>query len=245
MGHGDEDVFLRRAAGPEEVEDLLRACAPEVLAAFVGRFGDFDLCEGVFQEVLVAAAREWPERGIPSYERSRLLTTAVGALIGRVRRAEADRRGEAGAPALTDRAILAYAGRGAPGEDVWEGPLSLFLLCCHPDLPRAARTALVLRVVGGLGPARVAAFFDLPEETLERYVARARRTIVEGGWARALPVGEERAARLAEVRSVLRLVHDRGHAAEAARLARLLDRSLPGGGGAQGVEACAPAHRCT
>ncbi len=75
-------------------------------------------------------------------------------------------------------------------------------------------------------------------------MARARRTIVEGldaGPAR----GEERAARLAEVRSVLRLVHDRGYAAEAARLARLLDRSLPGGGGAHGVEACAPAHRCT
>ncbi len=71
-GHGGrEDVFLRRAAGPEEVEDLLCACAPEVLAAFVGRFGDFDLCEEVFQEVLVAAAREWPERGSPP-------TSAVG-----------------------------------------------------------------------------------------------------------------------------------------------------------------------
>ncbi|KOX22883.1 MULTISPECIES: hypothetical protein [unclassified Streptomyces] len=58
-------------------------------------------------------------------------------------------------------------------------------------------------------------------------MARAKATIVEGGWARALPEGEERAARIAEVRHVLRLVLDRGYGAEAARLTRLPHRILP------------------
>ncbi|MFJ7127664.1 sigma factor-like helix-turn-helix DNA-binding protein [Streptomyces sp. NPDC098101] len=238
---GEDASSDRRPVGPEEVEELLYAYAPELLSSLVRRFGSFGFREGesALQEVFAEALREWPVKGAPDYEPSWLITAAINLMLVRAREAEARVRGEEAALAVPNRDFLRRFAHDAP-KGAWKGTLSLLLLCCHPDLPRSARTALVLRAVGGLPAARVAAFFDLPEETLERYVARAKATIVEGGWSRALPEGEERAARLAEVRHVLRLVHDRGYAAEAARLTRLLDRLAPDGGTA---ERPAPAPR--
>ena len=71
------------------VEDLLRECAPRVLATLVRRHGHFDACEDAVQEALLAAARQWPADGVPDRPRSWLLTVAGRALVD-------------GAPAPTD-----------------------------------------------------------------------------------------------------------------------------------------------
>ena len=43
-----------------DVEDLLRELAPQVLAVLVRRFGDFADAEDAVQEALLAAATQWP-----------------------------------------------------------------------------------------------------------------------------------------------------------------------------------------
>jgi predicted RNA polymerase sigma factor len=42
---------------------LLRELAPQVLAALVRRYGDFDACEDAVQEALLAATVQWPVDG--------------------------------------------------------------------------------------------------------------------------------------------------------------------------------------
>ncbi|MER6596446.1 sigma factor, partial [Micromonospora purpureochromogenes] len=59
-----------------EVEDLLRALAPQVLGILVRRHGAFSACEDAVQEALLAAATQWPERGAPDNPRAWLLTVA-------------------------------------------------------------------------------------------------------------------------------------------------------------------------
>ncbi|GAA2633071.1 hypothetical protein GCM10010399_76830 [Dactylosporangium fulvum] len=49
-----------------QVEELLRAEAPHVLAALVHHRGDFDTCEDAVQEALLAAALQWPVEGVPA-----------------------------------------------------------------------------------------------------------------------------------------------------------------------------------
>jgi predicted RNA polymerase sigma factor len=58
------------------LEDLLRACTPQVLAAVVRRYGDFDTCEDGVQEALLAAARQWPAEGLPDDPRAWLIRVA-------------------------------------------------------------------------------------------------------------------------------------------------------------------------
>jgi predicted RNA polymerase sigma factor len=56
--------------------DLLRECAPQVLAIVVRRYGDFEACEDAVQEALIAAARQWPATGVPEHPRNWLITVA-------------------------------------------------------------------------------------------------------------------------------------------------------------------------
>ena len=76
-----------------ELEHAARACAPDVLAALVRRYGDFDAAEDAVQEALVAAARQWPVDGLPDNPRGWLIRMASRRLVDQRRseQARADR----------------------------------------------------------------------------------------------------------------------------------------------------------
>jgi predicted RNA polymerase sigma factor len=82
-------------SGPEAIGDLLRECAPRVLAALVRSYGQFDACEDAVQEALLAASRQWPVDGVPDRPRAWLTTVAVRALVDGRRADSARRRREA------------------------------------------------------------------------------------------------------------------------------------------------------
>ncbi|CAM5417320.1 sigma-70 family RNA polymerase sigma factor [Streptomyces tanashiensis] len=226
--------------GPHEVEDLLRAYAPQVLGALVRRYGDFDLCEDAVQEALIAAAQQWPGQGVPDHARAWLVTVAQRRYVDHVRSEAARRRREdAVALATPDSELLAHAADDESGTDR-DDSLSLLFLCCHPDLSPPSRIALTLRAVGGLTTAQIAAAFLVPEPTMAQRISRAKQVIKAGGLSLAQPEGEDRTARLAEVRHVLYLVFNEGYTAsagdaltapelstEAIRLARMLHRLVP------------------
>ncbi|MGW1122525.1 RNA polymerase sigma factor [Streptomyces tanashiensis] len=226
--------------GPHGVEDLLRAYAPQVLGALVRRYGDFDLCEDAVQEALIAAAQQWPGQGVPDHARAWLVTVAQRRYVDHVRSEAARRRREdAVALATPDSELLAHAADDESGTDR-DDSLSLLFLCCHPDLSPPSRIALTLRAVGGLTTAQIAAAFLVPEPTMAQRISRAKQVIKAGGLSLAQPEGEDRTARLAEVRHVLYLVFNEGYTAsagdaltapelstEAIRLARMLHRFVP------------------
>src|SRR5215469_11878838 len=76
------------------VEDLLRRLAPQVLGALVRRYGHFDTAEDATQEALIAAARQWPDDGIPDNPRGWLITVASRRLTYLLRAEAARQRRE-------------------------------------------------------------------------------------------------------------------------------------------------------
>ena len=76
------------------VEDLLRQLAPQVLGALVRRYGHFDTAEDATQEALIAAARQWPDEGIPDSPRGWLITVASRRLTDLLRAEAARQRRE-------------------------------------------------------------------------------------------------------------------------------------------------------
>ncbi|MCX5392568.1 RNA polymerase sigma factor [Streptomyces sp. NBC_00094] len=230
---------MTRPHDPRAVEDLLRACAPQVLARLVRRHGNFDACEDALQEAMIVAARQWTEDGIPDHERSWLLTVATRKYIDQLRSDVARRRREDALAFATPDSELVARAADAP-DSGWDDSLALLFLCCHPALSPASRIALTLRAVGGLTTAQIAAAFLVPESTMAQRISRAKQTIKATGGSLAVPEGEDRAARLAEVRHVLYLVFNEGYTAsggddltvpelatEAIRLTRLLHRLVP------------------
>jgi RNA polymerase sigma factor (sigma-70 family) len=233
------------------VEDLLRRLAPQVLGAVVRRYGHFDTAEDATQEALLAAAMQWPKDGIPDNPRAWLITVASRRLTDLLRSEQARQRREDTvaqwtlpdqwlAPAADQRASEAVSDS--------DDTLILLFLCCHPSLSPASQIALTLRAVGGLTTAEIARAFLVPEATMTRRISRAKQRIKESGIPFRLPPGSERTERLGAVLHVLYLIFNEGYAstsgpslqrselaAEAIRLTRMVHRLLPGDGEVTGL----------
>ncbi|MGW6716265.1 RNA polymerase sigma factor [Streptomyces globisporus] len=240
----------------DDIEDLLRRHAPQVLGALVRRYGHFDPAEDSVQEALIAAAEQWPGDGIPDNPRGWLIRVASRRLTDRLRSDEARRRREETAAALTpaDAFVAPPPGEGpagtgpsglgrAPSED---DTLTLLFLCCHPALSPAAQIALTLRAVGGLTTAEIARAHLVPEATMAQRISRAKRAV--RGTQFRQPDAQDRDQRLAAVLQVLYLIFNEGYTAtagpdlhrtdlarEAIRLTRAVRRLLPHEGRVTGL----------
>ena len=64
---------------------LLRELAPQVLAKLARRHRDFAAAEDALQQALLAAARQWPDTGVPQQPRAWLLRVASRRLADHVR----------------------------------------------------------------------------------------------------------------------------------------------------------------
>jgi RNA polymerase sigma factor (sigma-70 family) len=227
-------------SGTPELDDLLRALAPRVLAAMLRRGGSFDTCEDAVQEALLAAAGQWPVEGVPDNPAGWLVTVASRRWTDAWRQDVARRRRE--------EAVLAME----PDEPLVLGSaddtLTLLLLCCHPALPPDAQVPLTLRAVGGLSTVEIAGALLVPPTTVGQRISRAKQRIRASGARFEPPSPAERAGRIAAVRDVLYLLFNEGHTAssgaalhrvdlssEAIRLTRQLHEALPGDGETAGL----------
>jgi RNA polymerase sigma factor (sigma-70 family) len=228
---------LNEPTNQPPLEDLLRECAPQVLAAVVRRYGDFDTCEDAVQEALLAAAQQWPADGVPDQPKNWLITVAARRRIELLRTETARRRREDAVGRLSE-----------PVEVRGDDELTLLFLCCHPALSPLSQIALTLRAVGGLTTAEIARALLVPEATVGQRISRAKQRIRDTGAEFRMPPPDDRPARLTAVLHVLYLIFNEGHTAssgarlsrveltaEAIRLARQLRQRLPDDGEVAGL----------
>jgi RNA polymerase sigma factor (sigma-70 family) len=220
----------------QSTEDLLRELAPRVLAVVARKYRDFDSAEDAVQEALLAAARQWPDEGVPESPEAWLVAVASRRLINIWRSDHARRRREELGGLMEPRTAPA-ADEGVPDRD---DTLRLLFLCCHPVLTASSAIALTLRAVGGLTTAEIAAAFLVPEATMAQRISRAKQRIHTSGVPFQLPNRENWRERLAAVLQVLYLVFNEGYASssggelirtdlsrEAIRLGREVHRLRP------------------
>jgi predicted RNA polymerase sigma factor len=111
--------------------------------------------------------------------------------------------------------------RGGPDLDaalddyVGDDLLRLMFLTCHPVLSKEARTALTLRLLGGLTTDEIARAFLVAEPTVAQRIVRAKRTLTAARVPFELPPIDELGARLASVLEVIYLIFNEGYAATA------------------------------
>ncbi len=204
------------------------------------RFGDFAAAEDAVQESLLAAARQWPQEGVPDNPRGWLIQVAYRRMIEQVRSEQARRSREdlAARREPPDR-------QSAPAADLdstadRDDTLILLFLCCHPALSPASAISLTLRAVGGLTTAEIARAFIVPEATMAQRISRAKQRIRASGIPFRMPDMTDRAPRLDAVLHVLYLIFNEGHTSsagpdlrrvelstEAIRLARATHALLP------------------
>jgi predicted RNA polymerase sigma factor len=191
----------------------------------------------------VAALEQWPELGVPDNPAAWLMATAKHRAIDLLRRgATLERKQEELA-----RELEVEQRRGGPDIDaaiddyVGDDLLRLMFLTCHPVLSKEARTALTLRLLGGLTTDEIARAFLVAEPTVAQRIVRAKRTLAAARVPFELPSRDELDARLGSVLEVIYLIFNEGYAAtagdawirpalleEALRLGRILAGLAPG-----------------
>ena len=233
---------------PRSGEHLLRDLAPQVLGAVVRRYGDFSAAEDAVQEALLAAATQWPGRGLPDNPRAWLIQVAARRMSDHVRAEIARRRRETSlvVQELADEELVPAPDSGLEPEQ--DDTLLLLFMCCHAALTQSTAIALTLRAVGGLTTAEIAHAFMVPEATMAQRISRAKQLVKKSGVRFRMPSERERATRLAAVLHVLYLIFNEGYASssgaelqrvdlarEAIRLTRAVHHLLPEDGEVGGL----------
>jgi RNA polymerase sigma factor (sigma-70 family) len=219
------------------IENLLRELTPQVVGAVTRRFHDFAAAEDAVQEALLAAALQWPRKGVPENPRGWLIQVAARRMMDQLRSEEARQRREAEVAIEAPQVALAIDAEPEANQD---DTLTLFFMCCHPSLSPSSAIALTLRAVGGLTTAEIASAFLVPAATMAQRISRAKATIKASGVPFRLPTSQEQAERLRAVLHVLYLIFNEGYASssgpslqrlelahEAIRLARGVHALLP------------------
>jgi RNA polymerase sigma-70 factor (ECF subfamily) len=214
-----------------------------VVASLSRRFGDLDIAEEAAGEAFATAVERWPADGVPPNPGAWLTTTANRKAIDRIRR-ESKRDGKhREAQLLFDDDPPRSVGA------IQDDRLRLIFTCCHPALSMESRTALTLRMVGGLTVGEIARAFLVQETAMQRRITRAKAKIKEARIPFRVPSAEDLPARVSGVLAVLFLVFNEGYlatgpgtdavrddlTAEAIRLARLIRGLMPDDGEVAGL----------
>jgi RNA polymerase sigma factor (sigma-70 family) len=203
------------------VEAVWRMESAKIVGALARVLRDVGVAEELAQDALVAALEQWPRDGVPDNPAAWLMTTARRRAVDAIRRRALHERS---AQALTWE-IENQLADAAPDLDAWieaafddpigDDLLRLVFIACHPVLSSGARTALTLRLVGGLTTDEIARAFLVPEPTVAQRIVRAKRTLAAARVPFELPPPAELGARLASVLEVLYLIFNEGYAATA------------------------------
>jgi len=237
---------VSRAGADGALDEIFRAEYGRLCAALIRMLGEIERAEELVQEALVAALERWPLAGVPDNPGAWLMTTARNRALDHLRR---EKR-------LREKAPLIAAEQRHAEEPVEDAPtgaladdrLRLIFTCCHPALPPEGRSALTLRLLGGLTTREIAAAFLVSEATAAQRIVRAKRAIADRRLPYRVPDPAELPERLPSVLEVIYLIFNEGYAAregdalvraslceEALRLGRLLEQAAPEVGEVQGL----------
>ena len=223
------------------IEAVWRIESARVIAGLTRLTRDIGLAEDLAQEALLAALEQWPQSGVPENPGAWLTATAKRRAIDLFRHnavAERKHRDLARDLAALEQTVPDLNSN--LDDPIGDDLLRLVFISCHPILPTESRTALTLRLIGGLTTPEIARAFLIPEPTIAQRIVRAKRILAEKHIPFEVPRGPELAARLSSVLEVIYLIFNEGYSAtngddlmrptlceDALRLGRILAELTP------------------
>ncbi len=224
------------------IDAVWRIESPRLIAGLARFVRDVGVAEDLAQDALVAALEQWPDEGVPRNPGAWLMAVGKRRAVDSLRRSEVLERKqeELGRDLQVGREAAAHELDRLIDDGIEDDLLRLVFTTCHPLLSTEARTALTLRMLGGLTTVEIARAFLVSESTVAQRIVRAKRTLADAHVPFEVPARDELPERLASVLEVIYLVFNEGYAAtagddwmrpalcaEALRLGRILAELAP------------------
>ncbi len=229
------------AATRKAIEAVYRIESARLLGGLVRVVRDVGLAEDFAQEALLAAFERWPETGIPDNPGAWLMTTAKNRALDQLRRRKMVERKHEDLRVTSDGlGSIPRSSRRHSKATSATTYFALVLVACHPVLSTDARTALTLRLLGGLTTDEIARASGTRAPTIAQRIVRAKRTLSEARVPFEVPQGADLSARVPSVLEVIYLIFNEGYSAtrgedwmrtglcdDALRLGRMLAAVVP------------------
>jgi len=199
------------------IDAVWRIESAKLIAGLARLVRDVGIAEELAQDALVTALEQWPRTGVPDNPGAWLMATARNRAIDQLRRRRmlARKHEELGFELESEQMLNGSRLEAGADDEIGDDLLRLIFTACHPLLPTEARTALTLRLLGGLTTAEIARAFLVPESTIAQRIVRAKRALSAAGVPFEIPRGEELRRRLSSVLEVIYLVFNEGYSATA------------------------------
>lgn len=225
------------------VDHLFRHESGKMVAVLTRIFGmhNLEMVEDVVQEAFLRAMKTWRFNQLPGNPSGWLMQVARNRAIDIIRRQQHfDHYSKEVAHALQEETEQTV-GQFFSDSEIADSQLRMVFACCHPALKEEDQVALTLKTVSGFGILEIARALMTNETVIQKRLYRAKQFLKDNRIALEIPAGNELAARLHIVYTVLYLLFNEGYnsskadelirkdlCAEAMRLALLLSQHRSG-----------------
>jgi RNA polymerase sigma-70 factor, ECF subfamily len=170
------------------VEAVWRIESARVIAGLTRLTRDVGLAEELAQDALVVALEQWPTSGIPDNPGAWLMATARNRAIDQLRRGrmQARKHETLGAELEMRQESSGSEVEAGADDEIGDDLLRLIFIACHPVLSTEARTALTLKLIGGLTTQEIARAFLVPEPTIAPFLRQMEQL---QRWGSTIPSG--------------------------------------------------------
>jgi RNA polymerase sigma factor (sigma-70 family) len=233
---------MRGSDAGRVAEAVWRMEGARIIGALARMLRDVGLAEELAQDALVGALERWPAAGIPDNPAAWLMAVAKNRALDHLRHQKlvSAKAFELSYELETQLQDAAPNLEAMIDDDIGDDLLRLMFVACHPVLSMDARTALTLRLLGGLTTDEIARAFLVSEPSIAQRIVRAKRTLAEAKVPFEVPQADQLMPRLASVLQVIYLIFNEGYSAsagsdwmrptlceEALRLGRILAELAP------------------